>query len=91
MALRPILEVIVARVWAGGESYNGQSKPPGAFFLGLFLFCSGHYNYQDIFTRISLKCSHKSNFQHFFLHPNFFNPFSRQLCGKLSGCLSKLI
>ena len=71
MALRPILEVIVAGGWAGGESYNGRSKPLGAFFLGLFLFCSGHYNYQEIFRRISLKCSPKSNFQEIFASQKF--------------------
>ena len=48
MALRPNLGVIVAGGWAGVESYNGRSKPPGAFFLGLFLFYSGYYNYQEI-------------------------------------------
>ena len=38
MALRPNLGVIVAGGWAGVESYNGRSKPPGAFFF-LAFFC----------------------------------------------------
>ena len=83
MALRPNLGVIVAGGWAGGESYNGRSKPLGAFFLGLFLFCSGHYNYQEIFIRISLKCSLKSILQQFFYLQKILNLFQDNFVANL--------